>query len=95
MNRMKKIDSKIPGVLPTPEELEEMSNVDVREVDSDSLVDIRDVHIDPALPVKERVLDYVRQIRNPYCYRCGNTVVKISFAGKKTLEDCLADAMET
>lgn len=90
---MKKMESKMPGVLPTQEELEEMSNVDVREVDSDSLVDIRDVRIDPDLPVKERVLDYVRQMKNPYCYRCGDTVVKISFSGKKTLEDCLADAM--
>lgn len=81
------------GGLPTPEELEEMSKVDVRTVDKETLVDIRHVHIDTSLPVKERVVDYVRQVKNPYCYRCGDTVVKISFAGKKSLEDCLADAM--
>ena len=31
----------------------------------DELVDIRDVKIDKTLPVEERVISYVKQIRNP------------------------------
>ena len=58
---------------------------------SEALVDIRDVHVDPNLPKEERVREYVRQIKNPYCYLDGKTVVKITFSKTETtMEDCLA-----
>mgnify|MGYP000930393268 CR=1 FL=1 len=57
------------------------------------LVDIEKVVVRDDLPVKERVSDYIRQIRNPYCYRSHGIVVKISFAGKKSFEECLKDAL--
>ena len=72
------------------EKLQEMAAVDVLSVDPDDLVDITDVEINKELPVKERVLDYVRQIKNPYCYISHGVIVKLSFAGKRTLEECLA-----
>ena len=37
---------------------------------------------------KERILDFIRQIGNPYCYKHGKYVVKVSFADTEaTLED--------
>ena len=34
--------------------------------------------------------EFIKQIRNPYCYLDGKTVVKISFAATDTtMEDCL------
>ena len=63
----------------TKEELEAMKNVDVRTVDINTLRDIRDVKVNTDLPKEERVLDFIRQIGNPYCYRHGKYVVKISF----------------
>ena len=63
----------------TREELEAMKNIDIRNVDPDALYDIRDVKVNQELPKKERILDFIRQIRNPYCYRYGKYVVKISF----------------
>ena len=72
----------------TREEIEAMQNVDVRKVDRESLKDIRDVVIDTSLPKKERILDFVRQIGNPYCFRHGNFVVKLRFSDTDdTLED--------
>jgi hypothetical protein len=54
------------------------------------LVDIRDVEIDPALPKEERRKSYLRQIKNPYLYRCGDMIVRVSFADTgPTLEDRL------
>lgn len=76
--------------VPTPDELEKMRNVDIRTVDKSTLVDIKDVKIDESLPLKERMLDYLRQIKNPYCYLCNGMVVKASFSGKMTLEECIA-----
>lgn len=64
---------------------------DLQTVDRDSLRDIQDVSIDTTLPKEERIRDYIRQIGNPYCYRHGKYVVKVSFADSgATLEDRLA-----
>lgn len=73
-----------------PMDLEQMKQVDVRTVDPETLVDINDVKIDETLPREQRFADFLRQIKNPYCFRCGKTVVKLNFADTDTtLEDCL------
>ncbi len=72
----------------TREQIEAMQNVDIRTVDPDTLRDIRDVEINASLPKRERILDFIRQIGNPYCYRHGKYVVKVSFTDTDvTLED--------
>lgn len=69
---------------------QEMRDVDIRTVDLDELVDIADVRIDMSLPKKERALDFLKQIKNPYCFKIGKTAVKISFSDTDdSLEDCL------
>ena len=45
----------------------------------DSLVDIRDVKIDRSLPVEERMKSYVEQIKNPYMFKVGKTIVRVSY----------------
>ena len=70
--------------------LDEMKDVDILSADPNSLVDIRDVTVNTSLPREERLLDYLDQIKNPYCFRCGKAVVKVSFADTDaTLEDRL------
>lgn len=67
---------------------EEMKNVDIRTVDRDALVDIHDVKIDRTLPKEERIRSFVKQIKNPYCFKCGEVVVKMAFSDTAaTLED--------
>lgn len=75
------------------EELEALSAVDIRTVDPAGLVDIESVKIRTDLPERERVLDYLEQIKNPYCYLYHGIVVKVSFTGKRRLEDCLKDCL--
>lgn len=77
----------------TPEELRRMREADIRTVDRDSLTDIAEVKINTELPQEERVLDFIRQIGNPYCYISNGMVVKVSFSGKKSMEDCMKAAM--
>lgn len=56
--------------------------------DLSELVDIRDVVIDKSLPLEDRVKSYVEQIKNPYCFKVGDVVVRVSYSGKdKTLTD--------
>ena len=72
----------------TMEKMNEMQSVDIRTVDPAELRDIRDVKVNAALPKRERILDFIRQIKNPYCYRHGKYVVKVSFTDTDvTLED--------
>lgn len=53
-----------------------------------SLVDIRDVRIDRSLPMEERVKSYVEQVKNPYMFKVGNTVVRVSYADtNRTMND--------
>ena len=63
----------------TLEQLKAMQAVDVRTVDRSTLRDIRDVKVNTDLPKQERILDFMRQIGNPYCYRHGKYVVMVSF----------------
>ena len=46
----------------------------------EELVDIRNVKIDRTLPSDERIRSFIEQIKNPYCFKVGDTVVKVSFA---------------
>ena len=60
------------------------------QIHTDELVDIREVSVDKNLPKEERVAAFIRQIKNPYRFRCGDFVVNACFAGNGvTLEDCL------
>ncbi len=54
------------------------------------LVDIRYVSVDQSLPKEERIAEFIRQIKNPHCFRCGKFTVRAQFANNGvSLEDCL------
>ncbi len=59
--------------------IEEMKNVDVKTVKSEELTDIREVEVNKRKNRDEQIKDYLIQIKNPYCYRYGEYIVKIGF----------------
>lgn len=63
----------------TRELLKEMQSVDIRTVDPNSLRDIRNVKIDSSLTAEQKMVEYLKQIENPYCYKHGKYIVKISY----------------
>ena len=67
----------------TEEELERMSEVDIRTCNPDELVDLRSVHIDTSKPVLERMADFIVQIKNPYVFKVGDVCVKINYCKKE------------
>lgn len=73
----------------TRDEIKAMAEVDIRDVNPAELVDIADITVDTSLPKKQRLLNYIEQVKNPYCFKSNGMVVKISFAGKRSLEECL------
>lgn len=77
-------------------DINQMRNIDVRTVERDSLADISKIHIDTKMPCEQRMMDFIRQVGNPYCYRCGKVVVKVNFADTSaTLEDRLEHYLRT
>ena len=60
-------------------QINEMRNLDVTKVDREDLVDIQEVTVNKNLKQSQRLVDFVRQIKNPYCYRHGEYIVKIGF----------------
>lgn len=64
--------------------ISDMKNIDVRKVDPSTLVDINTVKVNTDLPVEERKKDFIRQVKNSYCFRCGKVIVKMSFADTST-----------
>ena len=74
----------------TMESLRQMAQTDLRNVNRKELVDIK-----KDLSQRERMVDFVSQIKNPYCYLDRGMVVKISFAGENRLEDTLKKCART
>ena len=62
-------------------------------VDINDLVDINDVKIDTSLPVEERKRQFLKQIKNPYLYRDGDMIIRISHTVNTgiTIKDRLID----
>ena len=73
------------------EELERLRQVDIRTVKKEDLVEQSSVHVNRDLPKLERVIDYIKQIKNPYCFLVNGVIVKVSYKGKKTFAECLKE----
>ncbi|MDE6844888.1 MAG: hypothetical protein K2J99_03860 [Lachnospiraceae bacterium] len=79
----------------TPEDLVKMKDMDIREADAGRLADILEIEIDKDLSDTEKKREFIRQIRNPYLYKQGEYVVKLSFAETDaTLTDRLKEYIE-
>lgn len=77
------------------EDFQQLKNVDIREIDPNTVTDIRCVRVDSSLPPAERIQDVVRQMNgNPFVYRCGNILIKTSFAGTQSLQVVLEECLE-
>ena len=56
----------------------------------ENLADISDVCVNTDLPKEERIMEFVRQVKNPFRFKCGGFTVTARFAnGGPSLEDCL------
>lgn len=65
--------------------LEKMSQLEIKNVAPDLLSDILEVEISGET-AGQRLESYIAQVGNPYCFRVGNTPVRISF---KSCEETL------
>jgi len=66
----------------TVNQLEQMSQIDVKDTDREKLIDIQTININPLHTATGRMESYFEQIKNPYCFLCDDTIVKIRFEPK-------------
>lgn len=64
----------------TLKELEQLNGIDIEKVDRCTLVNVEEISIDTSIPVTQRMMKYLEQVKNPYCFLCGETPVKVCFA---------------
>lgn len=60
--------------------LRAMSRIALGEADQSELVNIQDIKIDTSLTAPQRMMDYLNEIKNPYCFKCGDVIVKVIFS---------------
>lgn len=70
--------------------LRDLEKVDICAVQKETLIDIKNVAIDTNMDRIERISDYIRQIKNPYCFVCEGIIVKMNFS---QTEDTLGDKL--
>jgi len=59
-----------------------------------ALYDIRNVRVNSQLPKREKIAEHVRQIGNPYHYKCGKFTITEKFQKNgPSIEQCLQGMM--
>ena len=71
--------------------LEDMSHIKIKDVAPDLLQDILTVEVSGET-ASQRLESYLDQVGNPYCFRVGNTPVRISF---KSCEETLDNKIKS
>ena len=62
------------------EQLNKLQNVDIRTIDKNTLEDMSGFQFDNSLSHHERVGQLLTSLKNPYCFRVGQTSVKLEFS---------------
>lgn len=76
--------------------LNELNSISLLDVYADEVDSITAVSIDKSVKPEKRIESLIDQLGNPYIYRDGSMIVKISFANNgKTLQSCMEDYLES
>ena len=78
----------------TVENLKLLREIPVNDINKNDLVDISSVAINKHTSKDTAFLSCLDQVKNPYCFKCGEIVVKLQFSENgRTLQECMADAI--
>lgn len=78
------------------ERLDAMSKIKITDIDPINVAELSKVKIDRELSLGERILSLIEQSGNPYIFKEGDIVVKVSFSESgRTLQSCMEDYVES
>ena len=76
------------------ERLSDLSSVAVDAIEINELVEINSISVNKQLPKEARILRYIDEIKNPYCFRVGSHAVKMQFSSSGlTLQNALVKSV--
>jgi glutaredoxin len=71
-------------------DLEAMKNISVESVSRSDLIDLQTVSVSKALTHEERIAEFIRQLKSPYCFIAGKHIVKVGYSENgPTIEECV------
>ena len=62
------------------EQLKQLKQVDVRTISHNELIDLKEIKIDEEASKKQRIQQFVEQVKNPFCFKVGEIVVSVGFS---------------
>lgn len=75
--------------------IENMKQISIKECDKEQLTDLLSIEIDGAKSKDERMLDYIRQVKNPYYFRVGDVAVRLVFdEGGRSFQQCMEELVQ-
>ena len=70
-------------------------NTNLSDIDIDEIPDIKEVKISKKKSSRERILDFLKEVNNPYVFKSNGRLVQISFANSdKTASECLSNVIK-
>ena len=75
--------------------IESMKQFSIKECDKEQLVDLLSIEIDGEKSKQERMLDYLRQVKNPYYFKVGDIAVRLVFDdGGRSFQECMEELVQ-
>ena len=72
------------------EALEALQSVQLEDVAREELGDLKSVVLGTEQSMEQRLIEFIRQVKNPYLFRVGPMVVKIGVGGSEDFTETLA-----
>ncbi len=77
------------------EKLKRCKDMKLEDVTLDDVDEISSIKIDRRKSSKERILDFLTKVKNPYIFKVNGKLVRIRFSNTdKTAEDCLTNVLK-
>lgn len=77
------------------QKLEKCRHIRLEDVNPDDVDEISDIKIDKRKSSNERIIDFLRKVKNPYIFKVNGKLVKMSFSNtEKTADDCLTNVLK-
>ena len=75
--------------------IEKYKDCDINSINPDDIKDIKEIKIDKRKSSKDRILDFLNSVENPYVFKINGKLVQIKFSNtNKTAEDCLTNVLK-
>lgn len=61
------------------QKITDSKDVKIESINRNEIDEVDNIKIDKNLPAKERIIEYIKKVKNPYILKVNDTLVKITF----------------